>query len=119
TRRSSDLHHQAQHAVRRGVLRSEVDRVIGNDLVADGVGGVDGITLEHVAAMMPDLGGVGHASPPLGLRGFAGALPGPFSAFAVAGVLAFAAGFAFAPSLLVLAAALFATLPAPVCASRS
>src|SRR5690606_4891651 len=71
------------------------------------------------AAVMLDLGRAGHASPPLGLRGFAGALLGPFSAFAVAGVLDFAAGFAFAPSLLGRAAALFAPLPAPVCASRS
>src|SRR3546814_20793303 len=50
-----------------------------------------------------------------GLRGLGGA----FSALAVAGVLRFAAGFAFAPSPLGLAAALFAALPPPVCVGLS
>src|SRR3546814_18037481 len=69
--------------------------------------------------MVLDLRRVGHASPPaLGLRGLRG-WGGAFSALAVAGVLRFAAGFAFAPSSLGLAAALFAALPAPVCVGLS
>src|SRR3546814_1142492 len=64
------------------MLRAEVDRVVGDDLIARGVGGVDRIALEHVVAVVLDrsrshLGRVGHASPPLGLRGARG-LAGAF-----------------------------------------
>ena len=45
-----ELHHHAQHAVRGGVLRAEVDRVVGDDLVAGG-GRLFGCT----ASPSPDL----------------------------------------------------------------
>src|SRR3546814_7656405 len=108
------------------MLRAEVDRVVGDDLIARGVGGVDRIALEHVVAVVLDrsrshLGRVGHASPPLGLRGARGlagafAFAGAFSAFFVAGVFAFATAVVFAPSRLGFAAFRSVLAPAPVCA---
>src|SRR3546814_4374956 len=62
---------------------------------------------------MIDVRGVGHASPPFGLRGARG-FGGAFSAFFVAGVFAFEAVVAFAPSRLVFAAFRLAFAPAPV-----
>src|SRR3546814_2988584 len=62
---------------------------------------------------MMDVRCVGHASPPFGLRGARG-FGGAFSAFFVAGVFAFEAVVAFAPSRLVFAAFRLAFAPAPV-----
>src|SRR3546814_6309490 len=89
--------------MRRRMLRAEVDRVVGDGLIARGIGGIDRIAFEQVAAVMIDVRGVGHASPPFGLRGARG-FGGAFSAFFVAGVFAFEAVVAFAPSRLVFAA---------------
>src|SRR3546814_605792 len=106
--------------MRRGMLRAEVDRVVGDRLIARRIGGIDRIAFEQVAAVMIDVRRVGHASPPvLGLRGARG-LAGAFSALAVAGVFAaFVAGFALAPSRLVFAALRLVFAPAPVCAGFS
>src|SRR3546814_14690013 len=61
---------------------------------------------------MIDVRGVGHASPPFGLRGARG-FGGAFSAFFVAGVFAFEAVVASAPSRPVFAAFRLAFAPAP------
>src|SRR3546814_12478809 len=95
------------------MLRAEVVRVVGDGLIARGIGGIDRIAFEQVAAVMIDVRGVGHASPPFGLRGARG-FGGAFSAFFVAGVFAFDAVVAFAPSRLVFAALRLAFAPAPV-----
>src|SRR5690606_13480964 len=95
-----EFHHHAQHAVRRRVLRTEVDRVVGDGQIARGFGGIDRIAFEHVAAVVLDGGSIRHASPPL-------------SAFGLRGARGLAG--AFAVPALDFAAALFAFLPAPVC----
>src|SRR3546814_6768649 len=99
--------------MRRRMLLAEFDRVVGDGLIARGIGGIDRIAFEQVAAVMIDVRGVGHASPPFGLRGARG-FGGAFSAFFVAGVFAFEAVVAFAPSRLVFAAFRLAFAPAPV-----
>src|SRR3546814_15259482 len=99
--------------MRRRMLRAEVDRVVGDGLIARGIGGIDRIAFEQVATVTIDVRGVGHASPPFGLRGARG-FGGAFSAFFVAGVFAFEAVAAFAPSRPVFSAFRLAFAPAPL-----
>ena len=69
-----ELHHHAQHAVRRRVLRAEVDRVVGDDLVAGGRRLFESETAHGVQFQMPGANVVAPPGP-VSVSSAAGATP--------------------------------------------